>query len=89
MFTEVGVYTVYTGYIVISGLRAANGVHGFNILVQSSKLSSFVERRVESFLLKTQVHEKRELVISRVSVTCLQWLNCPTDCSSLHESGGF
>lgn len=54
-FSSVNLVGAHTGYIVISGLRGANGVQGFHVLIQSMKLSSLVEKRVETFLLKTMV----------------------------------
>ncbi|KAK4883510.1 hypothetical protein RN001_006829 [Aquatica leii] len=38
------------GYIVFSGIRKANGVHGLRILVQSDKHPSVVDHRIEEFL---------------------------------------
>ena len=40
---------------MVSGLKVANGVQGYRVLVQSTKLSTFVEKRVEAFLVKAQV----------------------------------
>ena len=46
---------IIAGYIVVSGLKAANGVQGFRVLVQSAKVSGFVERRIEQFLSRANV----------------------------------
>ena len=40
---------------MVSGVKTANGVQGFRVLVQSGKISGFVERRIESFLSKAYV----------------------------------
>ncbi len=43
------------GYIVTSGAVLLHGVIGFRVLIQSSKSSSFVEKRIENFLLEKLV----------------------------------
>ncbi|KAF5280052.1 hypothetical protein FQA39_LY18167 [Lamprigera yunnana] len=38
------------GYIVYSGIRKANGIHGLRIIVQSDKHPSVIDHRIEEFL---------------------------------------
>ena len=43
------------GYIVFSGVRRVHGVQGLRFIVQSEKAPSFVDSRVEAFLLSMEV----------------------------------
>ena len=53
---KIKVHCFSIGYIVSCGIRGLYGVMGFHVLVQSdSKPSSFVEKRIEIFLLNTLV----------------------------------
>ena len=47
--------SIIVGYIVVSGLKTANGVQGYRVLVQSMQMASFVEGRIESFLAESNV----------------------------------
>nr|XP_022903817.1 insulin-degrading enzyme [Onthophagus taurus] len=38
------------GYIVFSGIRRSNGVHGLRIIVQSQRHPTYVDERIEEFL---------------------------------------
>ncbi|GAB6025052.1 hypothetical protein CHUAL_010157 [Chamberlinius hualienensis] len=42
------------GYIVWSGIRRSNSVQGFTIIVQSDRNSSYVDGRIEAFLLSME-----------------------------------
>lgn len=48
------------GYIVVSGVKSSRGVRGYRVLVQSTKVSSFVERRIEAFL--SQSHVRKHII---------------------------
>ena len=39
-----------------SGLRRVNGVQGLRVVVQSDRESELIERRMEAFLLRMEVH---------------------------------
>lgn len=43
------------GYIVFCGPRKANGAHGLRFIVQSTKHPSYVENRIEQFLIQIEV----------------------------------
>ena len=44
-----------TGYIVFSGIRRASGVQGLRVIVQSDRPPTFVDQRIEAFLVKMGV----------------------------------
>lgn len=64
------------GYIVISGLKAAHGVQGLQVLVQSMKVSSFVERRIEAFLHRSHVRVSIFGDVQRQVDTCDDYDDC-------------
>lgn len=39
----------------MSGLKTANGIQGYRVLVQSMQMAGFVEGRIESFLAESNV----------------------------------
>lgn len=43
------------GYIVFCGPRKANGAHGLRFIVQSTKHPSYIEDRIEKFLIHMEV----------------------------------
>ncbi|XP_028391087.1 insulin-degrading enzyme-like [Dendronephthya gigantea] len=42
------------GYIVVSGVRRANGVQGLRFIIQSDKAPTYLDKRVENFLIIMQ-----------------------------------
>ncbi|XP_033106697.1 insulin-degrading enzyme-like [Anneissia japonica] len=44
------------GYIVFSGVRRSNGVQGLRVIIQSNKVPSYLDSRVEAFLMQMKDH---------------------------------